>query len=152
MGPGIEVLDKKSARVAEFLGSLLADEYMIAVRTRDARRNVYGRNVTGLRKLFGEHCTYLDGVVVEISRRVRALGRVASVTFAHSMKATRLNRHNEKLTGQNQIIEALLDDHESVIRSLTGAGSSQTERDILDFVAGLLGRHLEMVDSLREWL
>lgn len=156
MEPKIEVIDRKSIGVAALLESLLVDEYVLSVRTRDARRNVNGRNITELRKLFGFHCKYLDGVVVDISRRARALGQLAPVTFAHSMEATRLERHNEKFTGQNQIIEALLDDHESMIRVLSrespGTVDKETDVNTADLMADLLVQHVEMSGALRDWL
>ena len=152
MEPEKERPGKQSMHNVEFLELMLADEYVLAVRTRDARRNVSGNNVTRLRKLFREHCTYLDTAVVDMERKARSMGRLTPVTFAHSMKATRLGVHNEKLTGQNEIIKALLEDHQSVIRSLAGARKTRTGSDILDFVARLLDQHIEMVGTLREWL
>ncbi len=138
------------------LESLLVDEYVLCVRTRDARRNVNGRNVTPLRKLFGYHLKYLDGVVVDIPRRARGLGQLAPVMFARSMEATRLKRHNEKFTGQNQIIEALLDDHESIIGSLSkespGLVDEAIDTGTADFMSGLLGQHIEMAGTLKDWL
>ena len=123
---------------------------------RDARRNVNGGNITELRKLFGGHCKYLDGAVVDISRRARALGQHAPVTFAHSMEATRLRRHNKKFTGQNQIIEGLLDNHESMICALSdessGAGDEHVDIDTAEFISVLLGQHVEMARVLRDWL
>lgn len=151
-----EALHRKSSGVAVFLESLLADEYVLCVRTRDARRNVYGTNITQLRKLFGYHCNYLDSVIADISRRVSILGTLVPVTFAHSMEATRLKRHNEKLTGQNQIIEALLDDHEAIIGTLrresSGTVDKQTDIDTADFMSDLLVQHVEISGALRDWL
>ncbi len=148
----IENPGKKPVQILEFLELMLADEYVLAVRTRDARRNVYGRNVTGLRKLFREHCKYLDSAVVDMEGRARSLGRRTPPTFTHSMKATRLGVHSEKLTGQNEIIKALLEDHKSLICSLAGARRCRPGSDILDFVTPLLDQHIGMVDTLREWL
>jgi starvation-inducible DNA-binding protein len=152
----IEVLDRKSTGTAALLGQLLVDEYVLAVRTRDARRNINGRNITELRRLFGDNCKFLDAVVLDLSRRVRALGQPTLITFAHSMEASRLKRHNEKFTGQNQIIEALLDDHEFLIRTLTqdiSIGSDGTvDAATADFMTGLMGQHLEMAGMLKEWL
>jgi starvation-inducible DNA-binding protein len=152
MEPEIESPGEKSVQILEFLELMLADEYVLAVRTRDARRNVYGRNVTGLRKLFREHCKCLNSAVVDMEGRARSLGRRTPATFAHYMKATRLYVHNEKLTGQKEIIGALLEDHQSVIRSLAGARRSRPGSDFLEFVTPLLDQHIRMVDTLREWL
>ena len=156
MEPRVEAPSKQPARAAEFLESLLADEYVLCVRTRDARRNVNGINITQLRKLFGYHCNYLDSVVADLSRRVGILGQLAPVTFAHSMKATRLRKHNEKLRGQNQIIEALLDDHESIILWLNKEHNDVADVTVLaattDLMSGLLRQHMEMAGDLRDLL
>ncbi|HEY9166617.1 MAG TPA: hypothetical protein VIS48_10690 [Candidatus Kryptonia bacterium] len=156
MEPKIEVIERKSTGVGSLIELLLIDEYVLCIRTRDARRNVDGKDITVLRKLFGSQCKYLDGAVVEIIRRARALGQVAPVTFAHSMKSTRLKRRNERLAGQNQIIEALLEDHESMIRALSyespHLSNEQDDTDTAVFAAGLAGQHLEMAGALREWL
>ena len=156
MEPRVEAPSKQPARAAEFLESLLADEYVLCVRTRDARRNVNGTNITQLRKLFGYHCNYLDSVVADLSRRAATLGQLAPVTFAHSMEATRLKRHNEKLRGQNQIIEALLDDHESIILWLNKEHNDVADVTVLaattDLMSGLLRQHMEMAGDLRDLL
>lgn len=151
-----EVLDRKSTGVAASLVPLLIDEYVLCVRTRDARRNVNGRNIAELRMLFGDQCKYLDRIVLDMSPKARALGDLAPVTFAHCMEATRLKRHNEKLTGQNQIMEALLDDHESIIRLLSeeysGAADETIDSGIAGFMSGLLGQHIEMARALKDRL
>ena len=150
----IEIPDRRSNGVIALLESLLVDEYVLCVRTRDARRNINGRNIAQLRKLFAYHCIYLDSVVADLSRRVRTLGKLAPVTFAHSMKVTRLKRHDERLRGQNQIIEALLDDHESIIGSLSndisGAADEKSQTGAADFMSDLLGRHMEMAGALKD--
>jgi starvation-inducible DNA-binding protein len=151
-----EVLDRKPMGMAVPLVSLLIDEYVLCVRMRDARRNVNGRNITELRMLFGDQCKYLDGIVLDMLRKARALGNLAPVTFAHCMETTRLKRHNEKLTGQNQIMEALLDDHESIIRRLSEECFSPIGETIdgglAGFMSALLGQHLEMAGALKERL
>ena len=151
-----EVLDRKSMGVAASLVSLLIDEYVLCVRTRDARRNVNGRNISELRMLFGDQCKYLDRIVLEMSRKARALGELAPVTFTNCMEATRLERHKERLTGQNQIMEALLDDHESIIRFLSeeysGATDETINSGIAGFMSGLLGQHIEMARALKDRL
>ncbi len=152
----IEVLDMKSTGAAAWLGQLLIDEYVLSVRTRDARRNINGRNITELRRLFGGHCRSLDAIVLDLTRRARALGQPAPVTFAHSMEATRLKRHNEKFAGQDQIIEALLGDHEFLIRKLGienfAVGDEMSDTRTPDFISGLQSQHMEMAGALRDWL
>lgn len=156
MGLKIETIHSKSTRVAVLIELILIDEYVLCVRTRDARRNVKGKDITPLRKLLGSQCKFLDGAIIDIIRRARALGQDAPITYAGSMKSTRLKRRSGKPGGQNEIIEALLEDHESIIRSLSCESSDASEEkddtDTADFTAALARQHLEMAGALREWL
>lgn len=149
-----EVIDKKSENVPASLKALLADEIVLAARMREAYENVNGRNISELRGLFDRQRESLDIIVANISKRVRALGQIAPTMFWDSLAATRLTRHNERFTKQNQIFEALLEDHEFVIRTLRMESVVDEKIDIstAGFLIGLLGQHVEMARALREWL
>lgn len=156
MGPKIEVIDNKSTRVASSLKALLADEYVLSMRTREAYRNVHGDNFSELRKLFESQHKFLDAIVDDVSRRVGVPGQLAPATLHGTLEATRLTNHNERFTKQNQIVEALLDDHESMIHALSkeshGSADEKVDIDTANFIVGLLGRHVEMAGALRNWL
>lgn len=138
------------------LETLLADEYILSMRTWEAHRNVHGNNLSELRKLFEGQHESLDVIVGDVSQRVRALGQLAQATLQNSLAVTRLTSHNERFTKQDQIIEALLDDHESMIRALSkdslGAADEKIDIGTADFMAGLLRQHVEMAGALRDWL
>jgi starvation-inducible DNA-binding protein len=150
----IKVIDRKSEHVAASLKTLLADEYVLSMRTREAYRYIYGSNFTELRKLFEAQYKSMDIIVGDVSQRVRALGQIALATIENSIEATRLRQHNEKFKGQYPIIEALLDDHETMIRELRGESVADEKADIstTEFMAGLLRQHIEMARVLRGWL
>lgn len=126
------------------------------MRTREAHRNIHGNNYSELRRLFKDQHELLKVIVVDITQRVQALGQPSSSTFWDSLAVTRLTGHNERFTKQNQIIEALLDDHEFIIRTLgsgdSGAADEEVDIDTAEFTAGLLRQHIEMAESLRGWL
>ncbi len=149
-----EVIDKKSENVAASLKALLADENVLAARMREGYENVSGRNICKLRKLFDRQRESLDIIVADVSKRVRALGQAAPTMFWDSLAATRLTRHNERYTKQDQIMEALLEDHEFLIRTLRTESVVDGKTDIstAGFMIGLLGQHVEMAGALREWL
>lgn len=109
-----------------------------------------------MRKLFESQHESLDVIIVEVSERVRTLGQIAQGMLQNSLAVTRLTSHNERFTKQDQIIEALLDDHESMIRELSkespGAADEKVDIDAADFMAGLLGQHEKMAGALRGWL
>lgn len=126
------------------------------MRTREAYRNVNGKNFSELRSLFKGQHSLLEAIVHDISRKVQPLGHSTSSTIWNSLAATRLASHNERFTKQNQIVEALLDDHEFLIRALTVDKSTAVDEKvytgIVDFVTGLLRKHTEMSTALRVWL
>jgi len=154
MGLKTEINGRKSENVAVSLKALLADEQMLAKRTREAFENVGGRDMSELRGLFDHQRESLDIIVGNVSKRVRALGQNAPTMFRDSLATTRLARHNERFTKQDQIIEALIDDHEFMIRTLRMESVVDEKTDIstAGFMIGLLGQHVEMAGSLKKWL
>ncbi|MGO9482830.1 MAG: ferritin-like domain-containing protein [Candidatus Kryptoniota bacterium] len=152
----IEIADRQSEEMAASLNSLLTDERVLSMRTREAFRNVIGSNFSDLRKLFEYQHESLDAIVVDVSQRNRALEQLGHSTIQESLEATRLTGHNERFTKQDQIIEALLDDHETIIHELTNcnpdATINETDIDTAEFIAGLLKLHEEMIVALRDWL
>lgn len=151
-----EVIDKDSENAAGSLRTLLADEHVLSTRTREAYVKVNGSNFSELRMLFEHQSESLDAIVADISKRVLAIGQIALTTFWESLAITRLNSHNERFAKQDQIIEALLEDHRSMILAVSGqcqgAADEKVENDTVDFMAGLLRQHLEIAGALREWL
>jgi starvation-inducible DNA-binding protein len=154
MGPKIEIVDENSTRVAASLKTLLADEYVLSMRTREAHRYIHGSNFATLRKLFEAQYKSMDIIVADVSRKVRTLGLVGLTAIANSIEETRLGQHNEKFKGQYPIVEALVDDHETMIRELKMEGLYDEKTDIRtsDFMAGLVRQHEDMAKGLREWL
>jgi starvation-inducible DNA-binding protein len=149
-----KVINKKSENVTASLKALLADEHVLAARVREASENVNGRNIGDLRRLFDRQRQSLDIIVADVSKRVRALGQVAPTMSWDSLAATRLTRHNERFTKQDQIIEALLDDHDFMIRilRLESVVDEKTDISTAGFMIGLLRQHVEMAVALRNWL
>lgn len=151
-----EVIDKDSENVTASLRTLLADEHVLSTRTREAYDNVNGSNFSELRMLFQRQREFLDAMVADISKRVFAAGLIAPNTFWDSLTTTRLNSHNERFTKQDQLVEALLEDHGSMILALSGECQKATDErpgnDTAEFMAGLLKQHEGMSVALRYWL
>lgn len=156
MGAKIELTDKKPGKDGASLDRLLADEFVLSMRTREAHRNVHGRNLIELRKLFKVQYESMDTIVADLGTKIRTSGVLPPSILADFLPITRLSRHNERFTKQNQIIEALLDDHESIIDALRNDGPAaageHTDTGTAGFVTGLLGRHEKMALALKDWL
>jgi starvation-inducible DNA-binding protein len=156
MRPTVTATVDKRERFGKTFDSLLADEFVLSMRTRDAHRNVHGRNVSELRGLFQLQYEAMDAIVLDLSAKISMFGALPPRILANFLPMTRLNKHNERFTKQNQIIEALLDDHQSIIRALKNAGAGKavghSETGETLFVTGLLVQHEVMAGALKLWL
>lgn len=69
---------------------------------------------------------------------------------------TRLSEHNRDFTDQKHIIQTLMEDHESLIRSLRKdiSNTAEKHRDLgtADFMTGLMEQHEKMSWMLRAHL
>ncbi len=138
------------------LEKLLADEYVLYMRTRDASRKIADECPAEVQVLFEKQCRSMSAIVADVGRAVRSFGRTPSFVHEEFMEITRLNGHAELFETQNEIIAVLLDDHESVMELLrNGEFNLLDHRSVTyteEFTAGLLKRHEEMAGALREWL
>lgn len=153
MKVNIEIADHQLKAVALLLNTLLADEYVLYTKTRNAHWNVQGQNFIELHKFFESQSDALDIIIDDVAERVRALGHFALGSLKDFTAITRLSDHNHDFTDQNHIIKTLLEDHEAVIRSLRKdiQVAAEEHRDLgtADFMTGLMEQHEKMSWMLR---
>jgi starvation-inducible DNA-binding protein len=155
MKPDIEIADNKLKEVATLLNTLLADEYILYTKTRNAHWNIEGKNFSELHKFFEGQYESLDIIIDNTAERVRALGHFAIGTLKDFLQVARLSEQNDDFSDQNHIIQALLVDHESIIRSLGKDIITITEcKDLgsADFMTGIMEQHEKMAWMLRSYL
>jgi starvation-inducible DNA-binding protein len=152
----IDISDKKLKEVATILNTLVADEYLLYTKTRNAHWNIQGKNFNELHKFFEGQYNSLDTIIDDTAERVRALGHFALGSMKDFMKVTRLSEQNDDFTDQDHIIQTLLDDHEIVIRSLrkdiTIVSDDNKDLGTADFLTGLMEQHEKMAWMLRSYL
>jgi len=155
MKPDIEIADNKLKEVATLLNTLLADEYILYTKTRNAHWNIQGMNFNELHKFFEGQYELLDTIIDDTAERVRALGHFALGSLKDFLQVARLSEQNDNFSGQNHIIETMLVDHESIIRSLCKDILTATAcRDLgtADFMTGIMEQHEKMAWMLRSYL
>jgi starvation-inducible DNA-binding protein len=155
MKPDFEIADNKLKEVATLLNTLLADEYILYTKTRNAHWNIQGKNFSELHKFFEGQYESLDIIIDNTAERVRALGHFALGTLKDFLQVARLSEQNDKFSDQNTIIQTLLTDHESIIRSLSKDIIVTTECNDLgtaDFMTGIMEQHEKMAWMLRSYL
>jgi starvation-inducible DNA-binding protein len=156
MKQNIEISNENLKKVATLLNSLLADEYLLYTKTRNAHWNIQGKNFNELHKFFESQYDSLDIIIDDTAERVRSLGHFALGSLKDFLKVARLSEQNDDFNNQNNIIQTLLQDHESLIRSLrkdiTNVSGELRDLGTADFMTGLMEQHEKMAWMLRSYL
>lgn len=155
MQANIGIGEKQRNTVGGILNVLLADEFVLYVKTRRFHWNVVGSDFGELHKFFESQYEALDEIVDEVAERARALDVVSAGSLQEFLKSTRLKEQAGKNPDARGMLAALLADHETVIRAVrkdleTAArlGDAGTN----DFLTGLLEQHEKMAWMLRVYL
>lgn len=150
---GTGLAEKSRKTLVEVLNRLLADEFVLYVKTRNFHWNVVGPDFSELHKFFEAQYEQLDEHIDEIAERARALDGMAAGSMTDYLKLTRLAEASSHLSAP-EMLRALLADREQVIRQLRDdietagdAGDKGTE----DFLTGLMEEHEKMAWMLRAY-
>jgi len=153
MKPNIDIPDAARATVIEILNRLVSDEYLLLTKTRNYHWNVTGPQFNDLHKFFETQYDELNQFVDEIAERARQLGGRAFGTLAEFAKTSRLVEQPGVAPAATEMIRGLLDDHESIIRSLRAdigpVAAKLGDLGTSDFLTGLLEKHEKMAWMLR---
>lgn len=146
---------KVDPKVSQFLTVLLADEFVLYMKTRNAHWNVEGPDFNTMHTFFETQYTELGTIVDETAERLRKLDHYAPASLSEYLKLTHLSEKSLGKTDSVTFIKALLVDHESIIihireqlKSLEDTLDTGTE----DFITGLLEQHEKTAWMLRAHL
>ncbi len=156
MKPNIEISDSNRQAVAAILNRLLADEYLLYTKTRNCHWNVTGPQFNDLHKFFEAQYEELNTVVDDVAERARSLGAWAVATLGEFSKTTRLKEFPGQYPSAQEMIQSLLADHESIIRTLRvdlqACAEKHGDAGTSDFLTGLMEQHEKMAWMLRSFL
>jgi len=156
MEPKIDISAERRETIAGLLNVLIADEYVLYTKSRNYHWNVTGPMFRDLHKLFEEQYEGLNDIIDEIAERTRALGAWPLSTLAEFLKHTKLKEHPRKVFAAHEMIQDLLQDHESIIRSLREASDLCTEKlgdaGTADMCTGWMEYHEKAAWMLRSHL
>jgi starvation-inducible DNA-binding protein len=156
MKPNIGIIENHLKEVADLLNALLADEFVVYTKTRSAHWNIQGQNFMELHKFFESQYESLDVIIDDIAERVRILGHFALSSLKDFLSITHMLEVNTDAASQPQIIESLIEDHETIIRiirnDITPIADNYKDLGTTDFVTGIMEQHEKMVWMLRVYL
>jgi len=139
--------------VAEMLSVLLADEFVLYTKTRNAHWNVEGLDFHTKHVFFEEEYGKLEKFVDEVAERIRMLGFYAPGTMAEFLELSHLNESKPKDTSSRSYMKILLEDHDTVIKfirkSIGDNAEEHNDEGTADFITGMLQAHEQMSWMLR---
>jgi starvation-inducible DNA-binding protein len=156
MKPNIEISDDHLKEVATLLNNLLADEYVLYTKTKNAHWNIQGSGFMELHTFFLSQYEALDIMVDDIAERVRSLGHFALGSLKNFLSVTHMLENDDDFGNQKQIIQSLLTDHETIIRiirnDLVPVSDKYKDLGTTDFLTGLMKQHEKTTWMLRAYL
>jgi starvation-inducible DNA-binding protein len=156
MKPTIGIPDKDIQEIATLLNTLLADEYVLYTKTRNAHWNINGTDFYELHKFFESQYESLDLKIDEIAERIRMIGHFALGSLKDFLSVTQMGEEKHDFGNAKQIIQTLVNDHETIIRIIRNDihPISEKYKDLgtADFVTGLMVQHEKMAWMLRSFL
>jgi len=109
-------IDSK-AQIANGLTGVLADSFVLMIKTQGYHWNVVGPLFYPIHTLTEQHYNDLFAAIDVIAERIRALGHVAPMSFTDMISQAALSEEsNARSSGE--MISRLVSDHEAMVRRL----------------------------------
>ena len=146
---------KNNEKVTKFLTVLLADEFVLYMKTRNAHWNVEGPDFHTMHTYFEQQYNELATIVDEVAERLRKLDHYAPASLTDYLKLTHLSEKPLEKNDSLSFIKALLLDYESIIihiREQLVALESHLDTGTEDFITSLLEQHEKTAWMLRAHL
>lgn len=138
--------------IIKILNSILSNEAVLTLKTRNAHWNVHGVSFFELHILFDTQYKQLNDISDEIAERVRMVGGVAMGSFAEYLTHTRL----EDRPAEVPDILHLLADHETIIRYLhediRKCNDEFEDEGTSDLLVSVMRMHEKMAWMLRSYI
>jgi starvation-inducible DNA-binding protein len=152
----IGIKPKEIDSVAKLLCNVLADEFVLYVKTLNAHWNVEGMDFHSKHLFFEKQYEELAELVDTVAERIRTFGHYAPATLGSFLELTHLTEQSRQPNNSAGFITSLLEDHQDLSVTLRGYISQLTDElndaGTADFVTGLLETHEKMAWMLRAHL
>lgn len=110
------ISEENRKKIADGLNRLLADSYILYLKTHNFHWNVTGPMFNTLHLMFEDQYTELAGAIDIIAERIRALGYPAIGSFTQYSKLTEIPEETGVPTAE-EMIRQIVQGQEAVVRS-----------------------------------
>lgn len=146
---GLSEADRK--RLAVGLGKVLADTYVLLVKTHVYHWNVVGPLFLPLHELTDKHYNDLFAAADELAERIRSLGHITPLSFSELEPKTKLVEETGEHSAREMVVQ-LVEDHEAMvrrIREITDDAAAVKDFVTHDMLNGRLAFHEKAIWMLR---
>jgi len=156
MKANIGITEKNRQAVAAELSKIVADEYLLYTKTRNAHWNVEGPDFHAKHLFFESQYGQLDDIIDNTAERIRSLGHYAPGTLKGMLELTHLSEQSRSKNDAEGFIKELLADHEAIIihlrENIKRFADELGDAGTSDFITGLMETHEKMAWFLRAHL
>ncbi|QHS61289.1 Dps family protein [Chitinophaga agri] len=156
MEPNIGIKKENLASVAHEMIKILADEFVLYTKTRNAHWNVEGPDFHSKHVFFEAQYEELDEIMDSVAERVRSLGHYSPATLKDYLQLTHLTEKSRAANDGAGFIGELLADHESIIihlrENIDRFANEWNDQGTSDYITGLMETHEKMAWMLRAHL
>lgn len=149
---GISAEERKE--IAEGLSRLLADSYMVYLKTHNYHWNVTGKLFHSLHEMFEEQYTELAAAIDEIAERIRSIGYRAPGSFKEFNELTSIEEDTDQPDAL-EMVRRLAVDNETLLRTareILPACDKADDEATIDLVTERLDVHSKTAWMLRSHL
>ncbi|UEG51045.1 DNA starvation/stationary phase protection protein [Ferruginibacter lapsinanis] len=155
MKPDIGIKEKNLDAITAILSNVLADAMVLYSKTRKFHWNVKGESFMELHKLFEDQYKQLEEGIDEIAERANKLGAAVIGTLIEFLEYASLKEAPGKYPSKNEMLKELLNDHETVIKTLRknidDCSEKYKDAGTADFLTGLMEKHETIAWTLRRY-
>ncbi|MEP7322701.1 MAG: ferritin-like domain-containing protein [Saprospiraceae bacterium] len=107
MKPNLGIINENTQAVANELSIILADEYVLYTKTRNAHWNVERADFYDKHKYFEIQYEQLDDFIDCVNERIRSLGHYAPATMQSFLELTQLTEMTREKNDSHGFIKAI---------------------------------------------
>lgn len=148
-------INEKTRKVlADSLSKLLADTYILELKTHSFHWNVTGPHFYSYHQLFEGQYTQLHDFTDELAERIRSLGFLAPGSYAEFVKLSSIKESKRELTAK-EMIQTLVSDRELMSKNFSDTiqlAGSYNDHDTADLLTQQLHEHEKAAWMLRSSL
>lgn len=156
MKTNIGITDPNRQEVANALSKVLANEYILLTKTRNAHWNVTSPDFIEKHRFFDFQIGQIDKFIDKVAERIRMIGHYAPAKLKSFIDLTQLSETTKEDSDSLGFIRELLSDHETIIiklrENIPRFADEFKDYGSSDFITGLMEDHEKMAWILRSHL